>query len=314
MAELKNDFTWSLSRDGCFRTCPRRYYYHYYASWGGWEATAPERARRLYVLKKLKTASMWVGERVHVCIQRTLENLRRGITVLSPGKIVEVTLAQMREDFRSSRAGTYWKRPKTCALFEHEYRIPVSDERWRGRAAAMETCLRNFYGSELFAMLRALPREAWLEVEKLDKFTLDGIKVWARLDCAFRDRGLLHIYDWKTGKSLAEENSIQLVCYSLYAQQKWGVGPEELRTSEYYLLVDRLQDYRVTPGDIEDAKAYIRGSVADMASLLVDAAGNVPMAEGAFAKTENLAACRRCDFVGECRQDVAAALAAGPQS
>jgi len=314
MAELTNDFTWSLSRDDCFRTCPRRYYYHYYASWGGWDATAPERTRRLYVLKQLKTGSMWVGERVHQCIQRTLENLRRGITVLSPDRIVEVTLAQMREDFRSSRAGNYWKNPKTCALFAHEYGIPVPDEHWREAARRVETCLRNFYASDLFAHLRALPRDAWLEVERLTTFTLDGIKVWVRLDCAIRHQGIVRIYDWKTGKSLSEENTTQLACYSLYAQKEWGVGPEDLRTAEYYLLVDRLQDYHVTPGDIEDVKAYIRGSVADMASLLVDREKNTPMAESAFAKTENLAACRRCNFVGECRKDVAASLAAKPGS
>jgi hypothetical protein len=38
MPELTNDFSWSRSRDNTFQECKRRYYYHYYGSWGGWEA------------------------------------------------------------------------------------------------------------------------------------------------------------------------------------------------------------------------------------------------------------------------------------
>ena len=40
MAELTNEFSWSRSRDGTFQDCRRRYFYHYYGAWGGWEAAA----------------------------------------------------------------------------------------------------------------------------------------------------------------------------------------------------------------------------------------------------------------------------------
>ena len=39
-AELKNEFSWSNSRDATFRECPRRYYFRYYGSWGGWSVSA----------------------------------------------------------------------------------------------------------------------------------------------------------------------------------------------------------------------------------------------------------------------------------
>jgi len=304
LAELKNEFAWSKSRDAAFRRCPRQYYYQYYGSWGGWEATAPERARQLYVLKQLRTRAMWAGEVVHTCIERSLKNLRRGITVLSPEKIIEVTISQMREDFRSSRKKNYWKMPKSCALFEHEYGVPVPAEQWRQTAADVETCLHNFYTSELFAELRSLPRDAWLEVEELGQFTLDGVKVWAKIDCSYRDEEGVRIFDWKTGRSLAEENTVQLVCYSLYVCEKWGASIESVRPAEYYLLVDRIQDYRVTTGDVEDATTYIRGTVADMHSLLADVTRNEPLAESAFEKTDNVRSCRRCDFVGVCRAEL----------
>ncbi|NQT89616.1 PD-(D/E)XK nuclease family protein [bacterium] len=304
MADFKNEFTWSKSRDDCFRTCPRQYYFQYYGSWGGWEATASQQIRRLYVLKQLKTRPMWAGERVHTCIEHSLRNLRRGIDVLNPEKIIEVTVAEMRNDFRSSRSKNYWARPKTCALFEHEYEVPVTPDEWRETAERVQVCLNRFYGSDLFARLRALPRDAWLGIEELDQFTLGGVKVWVKIDCCFRDEGGLWIVDWKTGRRLSEENTLQLVGYSLYAHKKWGVSPETVRTAEYYLLVDEFHDYGVTQGDIDDAKAYVLGSVEDMTSLLVNVGANEPMAEEAFVKTQNPRECRRCKFVGPCRPEL----------
>lgn len=304
MAELKNEFAWSKSRDDTLKTCPRQYYFQYYGSWGGWEATAPERVRQLYVLKQLKTRAVWAGERVHACIERSLNNVRRGIAVLPPDKIAEVTLAQMREDYRSSQAKTYWKKPKSCALFEHEYGVPVSREQWAQTAEDVRTCLHTFYTSSVFAELRAVPRDAWLQVEELDKFDLDGIRIWAKIDCSFRQGAAVRIYDWKTGRSLAEATTIQLVCYCLHAHAKWGTAVENVLPAEFYLLVNRIQEYRVKPGDVEDAKEYIRASVADMHSLLADRARNEPLAEDAFQKTADERSCLRCNFVAACRPEL----------
>ncbi|MBM4031681.1 MAG: PD-(D/E)XK nuclease family protein [Planctomycetes bacterium] len=304
MAELKNELAWSKSRDDTLKTCARQYYYQYYGSWGGWEATASESARKLYVLKQLKTRPVWAGERVHICVERSLNNLRRGIAVLSPDKIADVTLNQMREDYRSSLARNYWKKPKSCALFEHEYGVPVPREAWQQTAEDVRTCLHTFYTSELFAELRAVPRDAWLQVEELDKFALDATPIWAKIDCSFRDGARVRIYDWKTGRSLADASTLQLVCYCLHAQTKWGVAIENVLPAEFYLLVNRIQHYQVKAGDVEAARAYIRASVADMHSLLADTARNEPLAEGAFAKTPNERSCLRCNFIGPCRPDL----------
>ena len=65
MTEFRNDFSWSKSRDEVFQTCPRQYYFNYYGYWGGWEESAPERTRQIYVIKKLKNRFMWAGEKVH---------------------------------------------------------------------------------------------------------------------------------------------------------------------------------------------------------------------------------------------------------
>ena len=53
--ELKNEFSWSKSRDETFRECHRKYYFQYYGYWNGWKENADQRVRLTYVLKKLQT-------------------------------------------------------------------------------------------------------------------------------------------------------------------------------------------------------------------------------------------------------------------
>jgi len=94
MSTFKNEFSWSISRDRIFQTCPRQYYFNYYGYWGGWNPNAPERIRQIYFLKKLQNRFMCAGAKVHDCIEHTLTNLRRGISVLDVDQIVDITPIQ----------------------------------------------------------------------------------------------------------------------------------------------------------------------------------------------------------------------------
>jgi len=42
--------------------------------------------------------------------------------------------------------------------------VAISDVDWKMTAENMELCLRNFYSSETFEMLKQLPQQMWLEV------------------------------------------------------------------------------------------------------------------------------------------------------
>jgi len=134
MAALLNEFSWSRSRDGTFQECRRRYWFQYYGAWGGWEATADPETRTIYLLKQLKSRQMWAGEVVHACIQRSLENLQAGVEPMAVDDILSLALDQMRIEWKQSRDHVYRSRPKTLALFEHEYDVPVSAAEWRANA------------------------------------------------------------------------------------------------------------------------------------------------------------------------------------
>jgi len=134
MKEFKNEFSWSVSRDDTFRKCQRMYYYQYYGFWGGWDFAADKRTRTIYILKQLQNRQMWAGSKVHECIENTLNEIKAGIGKIDVEQKIETTLDLMRKEFLSSKNKKYLTNPKTCALFEHEYGLEVSEEEWQSNA------------------------------------------------------------------------------------------------------------------------------------------------------------------------------------
>lgn len=305
MADLVNEFSWSKSRDGVFLECPRQYWFQYYGSWGGWEAQADVRTREIYILKQLKNRYMWIGDRVHRAIERTLRNLFMSPKPLAMNvdEIVRITLEEMRLDFKSSRDGRYRTQPKSCGLFEHEYGVPVAATEWKRLAGTVERCLLWFYSSDIFREIQDSSRDGWLELEEFSSFDLDGVRVHVVLDFARRQADQILIYDWKTGASNEQDNRVQMACYAFYASQRWGAPPERVHPIEVNLNRGEITRYRVSAADLDRTRAYLEGSIADMRRLLRDPQRNIA-AEEDFRKINEGRACRRCRFARICDPEV----------
>jgi hypothetical protein len=86
----------------------------------------------------------------------------------------------------------------------------------------------------------------------------------------------------------------------MYGVEKWGVKPEKIKLFEYNLLSDQSAEFSVKAGEIDNTKAYIRGSIADMRFLLVDIDNNVPKGEQFFEKVEGDRISSRCNFKKVC--------------
>jgi hypothetical protein len=80
----------------------------------------------------------------------------------------------MRAEFRFSKSKNYWKKAKSCALFEYEYEIELTDDQCKEVANNVETYLRNFYTYDIYDGLKSHPRDGWLEVEEFSSFHLDN--------------------------------------------------------------------------------------------------------------------------------------------
>ena len=299
MAELVNEFSWSKSRDEKFRTCLRQYYFHYYGSWGGWDLKADERTRKIYILKQLKNRQMWAGEKVHDCIRKSLQNLRKGIEPMLEEEAIEATLNIMRKDYLNSKRGDYWKNPKSCGLMEHEYGWRIPDSEWRDTAEHVRRCLNTFYSSDVYGMIRGLKGDRWLDVEDFSHFELNGTKVHVVLDFSCRREDEILIYDWKTGRTNDERNELQLACYSFYAIGEWMADPKQVVTIEFNLSSGKQSRYHLGGIDLGAIRNHIFGSIRDMRQLLHDPGRNIAF-EDRFAFVQNEKVCRFCNFHKVC--------------
>ncbi|MCX6998560.1 MAG: PD-(D/E)XK nuclease family protein [Kiritimatiellaeota bacterium] len=298
---MKNEFSWSKTRDEIFRECLRKYYFHYYASWGGWDPAAAPRTRQLYVLKNLQTRARWAGDHVHRAIRAVLPTLRGGGSAPAAEAVAQQMLAAMRLDFRDSQQRRYRQYPKkVCGLFEHEYELNVADEQWKQTADHAANGLRVFLASDLFRNIRALPPDAWLEVEELASFTLSGIKVYVQLDFAHRAGPDIAIYAWKMGGANAAPNDLPLAGCILYAVARWPVTPEQVAAVEFDLASGAAAPRRLDAAGLEEMKDTLRDSADEMSFLLEDPAANRPQPEEVFELAEDEAACRRCNFLKAC--------------
>src|SRR5436309_15527631 len=118
MGDLANEFSWSRSRDGAFLECKRRYFYHHYGAWGGWDAAVAPEVRRLYILKQLASRQRWAGRTVHDAIELALHGLPDARSM--PGEpFVADVIERMRGPWRSSRGGGYRATRRTTASCAH---------------------------------------------------------------------------------------------------------------------------------------------------------------------------------------------------
>jgi hypothetical protein len=301
VADLRNEFSWSRSRDDTFRSCPRQYFYQYYGAWGGWNERADPRTRTLYILKQLQSRQQWMGATVHNCIRWILATLRKSGQAPNEDLALHHLVRRLTLDFQNSGEGLYWEKPKeSCALLEHEYDdADVPEGAWHELFEKAARCISVFYQSPVFRDLQGLPADQWLELEQLASFPLEGVKVWVQLDFAHRQGADLRIYDWKTGKADAPGTREQLALYALYAAQRWRVPIEQIHAVELNLGTGEPFERRATSADTEAAATRVRESADAMRALLDDASLNLA-SEERFALTDQEKTCLRCGFRRVC--------------
>jgi hypothetical protein len=303
MPGLVNEFSWSRSRDNLFQECRRKYFYHYYGAWGGWEPDAPDEARRLYVLKQLSSRQQWAGKTVHEAVEWALRALFEG-RELPESWLVDETVKRMRREWKASNDKQYWQSPKSAALFEHEYGVAVRPEEWQLLRDHVVRCLRNFYRLDLLADIRQTPRERWIMIEEIRAFDFEGTPVYGAPDFAYWSREeRLALVDWKTGNGDPEESGFQLGIYALYAKEVLKVEPQRVD-----LVLVNLREPKASriPWDeklLEEIKERFRLSVRSMKAWLRDPASNLAVMED-FEKTEDPRLCRRCNFRSACRPEL----------
>lgn len=301
--DLANEFSWSYSRDRKYRYCRRAYYYHYYAAWEGWRSDAPAPVQQAYLLKNLTDLPRWAGALVHETIQLALIRLKSGQPAAD-----EALLAHMRRraeaDFESSHSGRFRQKPNQLTGFqEHYYPRSTTKETWLQSWQTAEQLLNRFIHSPLYLFLKQQLPETFINVETLQSFLVNDVKVWIQMDLARLDGSVVTIYDWKTGDFEETEARLQLGVYALFIRRAWPEGADKtIRGLVYSLLSERSLELALDEASLSAALAYLEASSTEMRALLLDQEANLTNLEH-FPMTADLARCRVCQFRALCGRD-----------
>ncbi len=295
---LENTFSWSFSRSRTFTDCPRKYWFHYYGSWGGWEDDATPEARELYHLKKITGLHLIAGDVVHRAIEKALEGWKHGIEP-DTERIVAWCKNEMNRCLKESLSSDWRQAPNSITrLFEHHYGPQPTRDFLVKIARKVGDSMRNFFVSTAWGLIRESDPERWLPMETLDTFDFEGTEVFAVPDFACHYGDDVLIFDWKTGRR-AKGNKDQVVLYALFAAAKWGIDPERVKAAPVYLIDGGKYDpQRVTAEDRERVAETIRTSIAAMRERLADPDANTAHKENYEATPGHL--CRWCNFRGVC--------------
>ncbi|MGV3719533.1 MAG: PD-(D/E)XK nuclease family protein [Actinomycetota bacterium] len=295
---------WSVTRAKTFQECARKYYFRYQLAPRSRKPNPPAEALAASKVQDLVGLEAWAGNLVHGVIETVLSRWRAG-KVVSEEQILDHARKLLSRQFRDSQA--YWSAsaeefPRRPVLLDMHYYDTGAISKDRA-AAIKETVLRSirsFLDSELAVRIRNAGPQSWRPIDRNAAAHLDGqdVLILVKPDFAFQDGDLLHIVDWKTGKSDPYWERIQVTCYALYAHQRWQVPLNRIVPQIAHLFPEfRLSLAEYSEEAVPEVQLTIRESQQSILSLL-DPDGLPPVQR--FDFTPEPRRCGWCQFRGIC--------------
>ena len=320
-----------------FDSCLRRYYFHYYLSWGGWERQAPRVSREAFRLKRLTSLPLWRGQLVHYITTKVLASLRAKGRIPALEDVSRYTLERFETQLEFSSSKKYLTEPKKkggrlnidwLALFEHEYDRPIPPEKLQKTRDECLTAMKGLLESDILASIAGTDPAGWA-IENIDMaefaqvFDFEGARVFAKTDFMYRGAdGSFNIVDWKTfsrkssGAGTAGSKGtkpdgqdgkarVQLGVYGYYAASILGETLERIKLLEVNLLDGGAAiEYSISNENLEEFYRHIRRGIDKLSSVLIkgDISRNEAAPPDLFPKTDN-GLCRYCNFYRICRDE-----------
>jgi hypothetical protein len=329
---FKNRFGWSVSRERLLDECPRKYYFHYYLSWGGWERKAPLISREAFKLKRLVSLSLWRGQLVHYVVSKVLQSMKAKGRVPEKQKVIDYAVERFEAQLEFSRSRRYLTESKKrgnrinidwLALVEHEYDRPIDRARLERTRLECVEGIEGLYSSPLLPRIERSDPSGW-SIEDLDHaefsqvFEIGGVTVYAKTDFMFREAdSSFNIVDWKTNRPTgngedpaAESNRIQLGIYGYFATAVLSEPIERLRLLEVNLLEGGLvKEHSIDEDSLRSFADAVESGIGKLSDLLVDSdvARNEPLGPTRFPKIEN-GRCIFCNFFRICKDETSHVL------
>lgn len=297
--DIRCELSWSASRAREFERCRRETWYARYGSWGWWTERPRGERFEAMVHKNLTTLPAFAGTCVHEAIEQAFVMKRQGLELDRDG-LLRSTVELFRDGWRQSSGGGWKDRPnKSVHLEEHHYGVEIPEDRTAGVRDLFERCAKTLAEAPTLEPVRRVDPKDWLALETLDTWPMEGVKVYSVPDFAFRgEDGRVRIYDWKTGRPRPEDD-FQLRTYALYAEAKWGAVAEEVELYGVYLGEGTLKPVSTKAEELEETRARMRASIADMVAVHYDPDESPARLED-WPTSGAPQACGRCRFRGIC--------------
>jgi hypothetical protein len=296
------ELSWSFSRIKLLKECEKKYYMNYYGSYDGWCNNSSEDVRRLYRLKCLQPMNALFGEIFHRTVQYTINNYDS--ENISPDifykKLHEILATKYRESKNCiDKWMTYPK--KYTMISELYYETDLTKEQGNRIRKKIEVCSNNIFKSRSFQEI--INNDIKLkEMEELQHFMFNGIKVYVKLDTLFQVNQYSKwiIVDWKTSSRPLLEDEEQMLFYAYYVSKIHHVEPEKIESRLEYIFQDSSKVYTFSKRDFELVEAKLNNDLKVMKAYLIDEEENIPKLEVDFQQNKSRMKCSHCNYREVC--------------
>ena len=263
-----SELGWSVSRFEIYQTCKRKYFYKYYDKYDK-EFDVKHIAR----LKSMTTIPLEIGNIVHDVVESILHRLQKSSSPVQLDKLEQFVFARTEEYVRSKEFSEI-----------HYKELEKIDAQELGQRAFQS--VKNIVMSDRFEWIRNLPqssKDRWIiEPPGYGETRIEDIKAYCKVDFMLPHERVIYILDWKTGKQDLVKHRKQLIGYALFARYHFNHDFDEVIPMVCY---------------VKDGFEEVRPEITNQ-----DVYKNTPKPKDEFVCTDNLNACRFCEFRELCQR------------
>lgn len=305
--KVVSTFPWSHSRIGSLNSCPRKYFYQYYASK---KKAAKNIAgkERITFLAHLATKHLIIGTIIHDAIDYYFKRYKNGFNY-----DLSMVLSWAFEKLEAAYNLTERARLHDTVhfnindkIFKELFYRTVEQEKFKTEVKEkIQTNLINFYEAEEFKEFRNGGKMKSSELEKWITFKLmDYAAVKGKMDLGF-DAGSegYYVVDWKTGGVENEETSLQLLIYAIWSIETAKIDTQRVKLFKAYLQERKVEPLEFSEEHILRAKMRVIQDTQTVEKLHKYGVGGI---EEAFTKIDfPNKICPQCPFEELCHKTIA---------
>jgi hypothetical protein len=299
---------WSFSTDRRMRRCPRQLFFADVASWHN--ARDPLR-REAFLLSQLKGMETWRGSVVHQAIQ-TLVVPYLHLNRVDWDQVIFGALAIAERQFQFSANRRYREAGMSkkkalgdyCALFAHEFGLPIPDDQYRATLKSIELSLRNL--SQMSDFFRHVGGRSYYRPELAMSAEYNGVRIKGQIDLLFgRSYGKYGVVDWKDYEgSSGSDARLQLSLYAwlVCKNATWRVSdPRDIELWEVKLGQGQSVCHTIDQTSFDELEDFMYKSTEEMRVLCGDGTYD-PRDLESYPHTDNPNSCRFCAYRNVCRE------------